>query len=524
MQRVIATALAPAVMLICGWWTLRQQGYILVDDAYISFRYALNFAEGHGLVWNHGDPVEGYTSLLWVLLLSPFAWLSLELVWPAVILSSLAGCGSLEVLRRIARRAMPARSPLLHGLPGLLLATNPSFVYWSASGMESLLFVFWVLLAVMLMTRLRSSRRQRILFGISLAAAYLTRPEGLAVAAMLLGLEPLLSGGSLRERLSPLIVPAALFTAVALVHIGWRLNFYGYPLPNTYYAKVILGSATTFERGIAHLKAFLGAGGFIVIPGVIALFIRGPGRRTLLQGYALLAIFGAYLLAVGGDIPRWFRFYLHLLPLPLIGLAELVGMVGDRAGRWLRRAAPGRGIVLGVTLSLFTSAQLLSWSRAEQSTVDEARTAGQVISWLTTAFLRQQVPSESFIAVSSVGGLGYYNRYRILDTWGLNDRHIAHTQVAPVGLDKFGHDKADWLYVLSTIPDYIISFGVFELPGYDVCWPTHLLRPLLILRRNFPLKQEQTTLGMPEGLRRTLLLPPPCAMPKGFKAPPVQKR
>jgi len=41
----------------------------LVDDAYISFRYAHNLAEGQGLVFNVGEYVEGYTSLLWTLLM-----------------------------------------------------------------------------------------------------------------------------------------------------------------------------------------------------------------------------------------------------------------------------------------------------------------------------------------------------------------------------------------------------------------------------------------------------------------------
>ena len=42
----------------------------LLDDAYISLRYAHNLAEGNGPVWNVGERVEGYTNLLWTLLLA----------------------------------------------------------------------------------------------------------------------------------------------------------------------------------------------------------------------------------------------------------------------------------------------------------------------------------------------------------------------------------------------------------------------------------------------------------------------
>ena len=38
-----------------------------IDDAYITFRYSRNLAEGLGPVWNAGDPVEGYTNFLWML-------------------------------------------------------------------------------------------------------------------------------------------------------------------------------------------------------------------------------------------------------------------------------------------------------------------------------------------------------------------------------------------------------------------------------------------------------------------------
>src|SRR5438105_2557104 len=40
----------------------------IIDDAYISFRYAWNFAHGQGLVFNPGEHVEGFTNLSWTLL------------------------------------------------------------------------------------------------------------------------------------------------------------------------------------------------------------------------------------------------------------------------------------------------------------------------------------------------------------------------------------------------------------------------------------------------------------------------
>ena len=100
----LTVVLAPMLTAIAfGWWMLARRQYLLIDDAYISFRYAVNFAQGNGLVWNVGVPVEGYTCLLWVVLLSAIARAGIDLSWPAVILSSLFGLGCLELVRRITR-------------------------------------------------------------------------------------------------------------------------------------------------------------------------------------------------------------------------------------------------------------------------------------------------------------------------------------------------------------------------------------------------------------------------------------
>ena len=55
---ILAAFVAHAVWLRC-----------IAEDAYITFRFARNVAEGHGFVWNPGEPpVEGFTNFLWVVI------------------------------------------------------------------------------------------------------------------------------------------------------------------------------------------------------------------------------------------------------------------------------------------------------------------------------------------------------------------------------------------------------------------------------------------------------------------------
>ena len=52
-------------LALLGWFS--SVAWFLCDDAFISFRYVRNLLEGHGLVFNPGEYVEGYSNFLWVL-------------------------------------------------------------------------------------------------------------------------------------------------------------------------------------------------------------------------------------------------------------------------------------------------------------------------------------------------------------------------------------------------------------------------------------------------------------------------
>src|SRR5215471_13513339 len=83
-------ALATAGYLIACYQLQR----VIADDAYISFRFARNLAEGYGLVWNiGGEPVEGYTDPLWVFLLSGVCRLGfdIEKIYPWLAIGATLG-------------------------------------------------------------------------------------------------------------------------------------------------------------------------------------------------------------------------------------------------------------------------------------------------------------------------------------------------------------------------------------------------------------------------------------------------
>src|SRR4030095_14589299 len=66
---LIVSVLGSMVFIARSTFTANGHLYFtLFDDAMISMRYARNLADGHGLLWNPGQPaVEGYTNFLWTL-------------------------------------------------------------------------------------------------------------------------------------------------------------------------------------------------------------------------------------------------------------------------------------------------------------------------------------------------------------------------------------------------------------------------------------------------------------------------
>jgi arabinofuranosyltransferase len=510
--------LPPLLALAFGWWMLALRRYLLIDDAYISFRYAANFAHGHGLVWNAGVPVEGYTCLLWVLLLSAVAHTGVDLTWPAIFLSAAFGLGCLELLRRIARNARAPESSHWELVPGLLLASLPSFAHAMTSGMEETCFAFLCLLALHLLVLSRGRPALRAWCGVAFAAASLTRPEGPLVAATALAVEVTGLAGR-RARVQELLLPALCVGSVVVAHTLFRLAYYGYPLPNTFYAKVIFGSVT-LGRGVRHLAAFGMAGGWLLLFAYCSPRSAGPLWPWLVHGYALAVVYCCYLLVVGGDHPHWFRFYVPLLPLPLLG-------VSLRLRAWTR--SPGRTWSGSDPLATLGCCALIAlatypFSEAAEPVVGRIDRSIEKVMVDVDRFF-DAVPKDSFCAVAAIGYVGYRHlTLHILDVWGLTDTHIAHLRVAPAV--KFGHDKEDQRYVASLKPDYIYVFAPLPTPalaGYDVCWPSDD-PPAAVYRRALPLLATDTRLGVPAARARYLEPPPRCRPPSGSTANPALTR
>ena len=112
-----------------------------VDDAFISFRYAKNWAMGYGPRYNLWlqQPEEGYSNFLWVAVCAFVEYLEFDITFWAPMLGF--ACGSLllylvfRTLRRDFGMGLGVAFPIALGL-GLF----PPYALWSTGGLGTMAF------------------------------------------------------------------------------------------------------------------------------------------------------------------------------------------------------------------------------------------------------------------------------------------------------------------------------------------------------------------------------------------------
>jgi len=310
--------LGAALLLVLTGLLLHASVYaFLTDDAFISFRYAVNLAQGHGLVFNPGyERVEGYTNFLWVLLLAGAN--RVVGLAPEDVANPLLLVFTIVLWGLVARTALEARDEGEPWWPALtapaLLALTRSFAVWSTSGLETRLFELLVVAGVFrLLTETRTLSRAgaqgftaRAPFpwsGTLFALATLTRPDGALVAgcALLAAWATLRPVWRLVWRTG--VAQGLLFAGPVFAHTLWRRSYYGEWLPNTYHAKV--GGLTWWDMGGAYLGTFVLEYGVFLWPPLLAFALlrhirRGTSRIPLLYA-AVVVPHALYVARIGGD-------------------------------------------------------------------------------------------------------------------------------------------------------------------------------------------------------------------------------
>ena len=330
--------LAALLLVLLSRWIFTTYIPLAAEDAYITFRYARNFANGIGLVFNPGEQVMGFSSPLWTLWSSLAFKLHVEPeVWTRLttLLGDMVSAFAMVTLLR--RHASVAAAWAF----GIFFGAWPFFGAISTAGMETSMFFTLISLSALLLDQ-RSP-----LTGLAIASLVFIRPEGVLPAAILL------LGATWRDRGVALALIAGGIAALTLAYgsaipqsVIAKSQVYGHPgpwagrhwwewlLPFPLGRWPVIGEANF----LVPLSVILGPA---VVLGVVALAKRSTSALTLAVAGAL-AVYLSYV--VVGAAYFWWYFMVPLsglaacaaigLPQMLKGRALWISLACCLAGMW----------------------------------------------------------------------------------------------------------------------------------------------------------------------------------------------
>ena len=268
----------------------------LNDDAIFTIRTILNWLDGYGPVFNLGERVQAYTHPLWFFLLSFFLVVS-NSIYLAVFLGSLVL--SLVTVAIVIRCISTSLWGAIFALVALLC--SKAFIDYSTSGLENPLSHLLLTLACYFAFAFDKQAEKKLLiwFSLSVAGVFLTRYD------LVLCLIPAICYVFLKAKSVRLLYwPAlAIGTLPVMAWLGFSIFYYGFPFPNTAYAK--LGNGIDLIDLLAQGRFYF-LDSFIWDPITLIVIVLGffiSWRSTrLIQALALgVFVYLGYILVIGGD-------------------------------------------------------------------------------------------------------------------------------------------------------------------------------------------------------------------------------
>jgi arabinofuranosyltransferase len=269
----------------------------LGDDAYITFRAVWNLLHGYGPVFNPGERVQAFTHPLWFLVMTAAHAITRDFFFTSLAVSYAFSLAAVLTVVKSTRH-------LWSGVVAVLwLLSSKAFVDYTSSGLE---YPLSYLLLALFYTRFCALREQPLSdaslrwYGVLAGLAFTNRFDTILLfAAPLTWLAVWRMG--LRDRGVWQLLLA--FAAPVGAWLFFATFYYGFPLPNTFYAKVATGipGSLMHRQGLAYLLNSFAHDpvtlGTVGIAAALAVRSSLPIRLAVFSSL----LYVAYTVWVGGD-------------------------------------------------------------------------------------------------------------------------------------------------------------------------------------------------------------------------------
>ena len=394
------------------------------DDTYIYLQFAKNLTHGNGISFNAGTPTYGFTSPLWLFIVSLGGAMGIDLLMVAKVVDLVLASFALIVFYLIAHELI--RDVAVAICATIAFSVNAWFMRWAGTGMETSLAVL-----LMLATMLFCFRNEYFVAIVMAALLSLVRPEAVMIVPIIV-VDVYVNSFNKRRAMN---LAGALVLVYAVILAPWLIYAYktfGALLPNTAFAKAGFhpGMAQLSATGIDILKtvgATDGVAALVVLSSSIVLILRrnvlvgANGQEDAVRfflfrqgltgiGWVLLIIF-FYLLA---DVNVVSRYLLIVTPvLIILAFSFLYYMV---------QYSPRKQYVYGLVF-LLTALMMIQNQVMYRQVVTPGMAAFEqgmenclvpIGKWLN-----QHAPKEAKVVTGDIGAIGYYSGREICDAAGI---------------------------------------------------------------------------------------------------------
>jgi hypothetical protein len=451
----------------------------ILDDAYIFFKYAENFINGFGFVWNIGEaPVEGYTSFLYLFTLIIAKLLAIDLELFAILFGTITSAFTLYFAYLIYDHLYSSSQSKTSAniITIIILSLSPAFTYWSAAGMETSFYSMFLLLTIYFFIKMPNSVKNNLIKGILFGLLCVIRFE--AVLFFLAALYYLTKEDKslFRIKISRNAILFVIgFTLIFGTYFIWRWSYFGYFLPNTFYAKTGGGIQQITGGFLYIIKALRLFYGFGWIPIILVMFFFRKSMFTnkaiFLFSIGLVSLLTTIL--IGGDHFHLGRFVLPVFPLLFIFfLPSLDKMLTAQISHLNLNPTFKAAVLLIIVATLLVAKpvyqdaingfQNLLKGKKETLVVYDESSEREIIDWhhgfiIMGSTLKQIANKDDYIAAVPIGAISYYSNINVIDMVGIVDPVIAHEPISTNRIEKWtpGHTKGDGKYILFRKPEYI---------------------------------------------------------------------
>lgn len=420
---LIGAVLLSVIGHLFFFWLSARIFSFTIDDAYITFRYSKNLAAGFGPTYNPDQlPVEGYTTLAWMLLMTLPHFMGINVATFSKIIGVLATSGTFTMsalLTFTLTRSYSIKTRIFFGIfASFLTAMLPITVIHAVSGMETALFTLLISLMVYMVT-VGIMDQSGLLFWSPLIGLLIgmTRPEGNAIAVLLLVCGWYFSSAERRKHL--LWFSTGVYFLPGIIYFLWRYTYYSLLFPLPFYMKVLHGGGLFGGAGDVgtYLIYVLPTLGLLVSSAL--LFFQKEYLPTLIPVVFLVLFYLFPVHAMGFD---W-RFIFPATPFITVlaagGGIIWFGVYHKKTGGF---KSGGYIIIIALLLTGMGHLQGLDSSIKDKNFYGAGISSYKAFGTLLSDYNNQH---EYTLAIGDAGTVPYYSDWQVVDLFGLNSREIA---------------------------------------------------------------------------------------------------